>query len=110
MKFKEAYIILVPEVNSRPLITVDPIKDISVLDNAKYTCYTVLVQNQTQALQKCIELVNEKGVNVITLCPGFSHKDIAQIRDLVGNNVGICAAHSDDNTNRIVSKLIEQAE
>lgn len=71
MKFKEAYVILVPEVNSRPVIEVDPEKDRSVLDTEKYTCYTVLVQNQIQAREKCKKLVQNEGVNSITFCPGF---------------------------------------
>jgi hypothetical protein len=37
MKFKEAYIVLVPEIDSRPFITVDTTKDRSVLDTEKYT-------------------------------------------------------------------------
>ncbi len=108
MKLQEAYLVLVPEVNSRPFMTVDPAKDRSVLDTAKYACHTVLVQNQTQALQECRILVEKEGVNVITLCPGFSDKDIAQISALVGENVGICVARGDSNTNKIVAKLVEQ--
>ena len=108
MKFKEAYVILVPEVNSRPFMTVDPAKDRSVLDTSKYTCYTVLVQNQVQALEECQKLVQKEGVNSITFCPGFSDKDVAQISDIVGENVGICVARGDSNNSKIVSKLIEQ--
>lgn len=108
MKFKEAYIILVPEVNSRPFMAVDPAKDRSVLYTSKYTCYTVLVQNQVQAIEECHKLVQEEGVNSITFCPGFSDKDIAQISDIVGDNVGICVARGDSNNSKIVSKLIEQ--
>jgi hypothetical protein len=108
MKFKEAYVILVPEVNSRPFMTVDPAKDRSVLDTSKYTCYTVLVQNQVQALEECQKLVQKEGVNSITFCPGFSDKDVAQISDIVGENVGICVARGNSNNSKIVSKLIEQ--
>ena len=108
MKFKEAYVILVPEVNSRPFMTVDPAKDRSVLDTPKYTCYTILVQNQVQALEECQKLVQNEGVNSITFCPGFSDKDVARISDIVGDNVGICVARGDSNNSKIVSKLIEQ--
>lgn len=107
MKFKEAYIILVPEVDSHPFFIVDPEKDRSVLDTEKYTCYTVLVQNQIQALEECKKLVEREGVNVITLCPGFSHKDIGQISNLVGENVGISVARGDGNNSAVVLKLME---
>ncbi|MBC2723750.1 DUF6506 family protein [Desulfosporosinus sp.] len=108
MKFKEAYVILVPEVNSRPFMRVDPAKDRSILDTLKYTCYTILVQNQVQALEECQKLVQEEGVNSITFCPGFTDKDVAQISDIVGENIGICVARGDSNNSNIVSKLIEQ--
>jgi hypothetical protein len=110
LKFKEAYIILVPEVDSRPFVTVDPAKDRSVLDTEKYTCYTVLVQNQSQALEECKKLIERECVSILTFCPGFSNNDIAQVRDLVGDNVGICNVHCDSNSSKIVSKLIEQAK
>jgi hypothetical protein len=108
MKFKEAYVILVPEVNSRPFMEVDPAKDRSVLDTTKYTCYTVLVQNQVQALEECQKLVQNEGVNSITFCPGFSDKDVTQISDLVGENVGICIARGDSNNSKIVTRLMEE--
>jgi hypothetical protein len=108
MKFKEAYVILVPGVNSRPFMTVDPAKDRSVLDTSKYTCYTVLVQNQVQALEECQKLVQKERVNSITFCSGFFDKDVARISDIVGENVGICVARGDSNNSKIVSKLIEQ--
>jgi hypothetical protein len=110
MKFKEAYIVLVPEVDSRPFITVDTAKDRSVLDTEKYACYTVLVQNQSQALEECKKLVEHEGVSVLTFCPGFSQQDISQVRDLVGDNVGICVVYGDSKTNEIVSRLIDQVK
>lgn len=108
MKFKEAYVILVPEVNGRPFMMVDPAKDRSVLDTSKYTCYTVLVQNQVQALEECQKLVQKEDVNSITFCPGFSDKDVARISAVIGEHVGICIARGDNNNSKIVSKLIEQ--
>jgi hypothetical protein len=110
LKFKEAYIVLVPEVDSRPFITVDPAKDRSVIDTEKYTCYTVLVQNQSQALHVCKKLAEQECVSILTFCPGFSDNHIAQVRDLLGANVGICNVHCDSNSGKIVSKLIEQAK
>jgi hypothetical protein len=55
------------------------------------------------ALKECRKLVDQEGVNVITLCPGFSHKDIAQFRDLVGENVGICVSRGDSNSSSFQS-------
>lgn len=107
MKFKEAYLILVPEVDSRPFLTVNPEKDRSVLDTDKYTCYTILVQDQAHALKECKRLVEEEGVKVITLCPGFSYRDIARISEAVGENVGICVARGDHHSDQIVARLID---
>ena len=109
MKFKEAYVILVPEIEPASyFLTVDPAKDRSKIDNDKYTCYTVLVQHQAQALEECKKLAEQEGVNVITLCPGFSHQNIAQICDVVGKNVGICVARGDNHSSKIISEYISQ--
>ncbi|MCO5386404.1 MAG: hypothetical protein NHB14_12260 [Desulfosporosinus sp.] len=42
------------------------------------------------------------------MCPGFSDKDIAQISDLVGENVGICVTRGDSNTNKIIARLMNR--
>jgi hypothetical protein len=66
------------------------------------------VQNQAQALEECQVLVQKKGVNSITFCPGYSDKDVARISEILGESVGICVARGDSNNSKIVSNLIEQ--
>jgi hypothetical protein len=54
-----------------------------------------LVRGQKQALEVCKKLVKGEGVESILLCPGFTHRDIAEIAEAVGPNVGISVARGD---------------
>ncbi|WP_407922279.1 DUF6506 family protein [Anaerosporomusa subterranea] len=45
-----------------------------------------------------------------SLCPGFSHQNIAQICDVVGENVGICVARGDNHSSKIASEYISKVK
>ncbi|AGA70729.1 hypothetical protein Desdi_3335 [Desulfitobacterium dichloroeliminans LMG P-21439] len=62
MKYKEAFIVLVPDS--------DPTHNKSTIGTESYTAHTVLVQNIDQALAECKSLVEQEGINAFVLCPG----------------------------------------
>jgi hypothetical protein len=49
----------------------DPVKHRSVIDTGKYQLYSIVVQNQTQAVNECRKLVEKEGIHSIVLCPGL---------------------------------------
>ena len=98
MAFKAAFIAHAPDA--------DPARDRSVIDTGKYKLFTVVVKGQAQALETSKELVEKEGVQSILLCPGFTHKDIAEIQDVIGPEVGICVARGDAPGNRVAVEII----
>lgn len=88
MAFKVAFLAHAPDA--------DPEKHRCLVETpGYYKLFVVVVKDQAQALETCKKLVQEEGVHSILLCPGFTHQDVAQIVEAVGNNVGVSVARSD---------------
>ena len=87
----------------------DPERDACMLGTAMYKLYVRLVKGQAQALDVCRTLVKEEGIEAIILCPGFTHKDIAEIQEVVGSTVGITVARGDGPSSRISMEAMRKA-
>ncbi len=74
----------------------------SFIDTGMYRLWTVIVKDQQEAVETCRELVAKNQIDAILLCPGFTHKDVAGIAEVVGPNVGVSVARGDGPSNRIV--------
>ena len=70
----------------------EPEKDRSLIETSVYKLHTVVVKNQTQAVEECKKLVKEEGIHSVLLCPGFTDKNVAEIAEAVGEDVGIAVA------------------
>jgi len=93
MAFKTVFIAHTPDA--------EPEKHRCVIETSKYKLFVVLVRDQGQAVKVCRELVKEEGIHSILLCPGFTHKDVAEIKEAVGENVGVFVARGDGPSTRI---------
>ncbi|MDZ7262014.1 MAG: DUF6506 family protein [candidate division KSB1 bacterium] len=71
-----------------------------------YKLFVVVVKDQKQAIEVCQKLVKEEGIQSILLCPGFTHRDIAEISEAVGENVGVFVARGDGPSNKISMKVM----
>jgi hypothetical protein len=71
-----------------------------------YKLLVVVVKDQEQAIQACKEAVEKEGVQSVLLCPGFTHRDIAELTEAVGRNVGIFVARGDGPSNRVSMKVM----
>jgi hypothetical protein len=71
-----------------------------------YKLFVVVVKDQEQAIEVCKEAVEKEGVQSILLCPGFTHRDIAELAKAVGENVGISVARGDSPSNRISMQVM----
>jgi len=67
----------------------------------KYCLYTVVVRNQAEAINIAREFVQEKSIDVILLCPGFTHSDVAELYNEFGGRVGVSVARGDGPSNKI---------
>ena len=100
MAFKAVFIAHAPDA--------DPARDHSVIETGKYKLFTTLVRSQAQALEGCRKLVQDKGIHSVVLCPGFTHRDIAEIADAVGKNVGVTVARGDGPSSRVTAEVFRK--
>jgi len=101
MAFKVAFLAHTPDA--------DPEKHSSVVETSRYKLFVVLVRDQSQAVKVCKKLVQEEGIHSVLLCPGFTHKDVAEISEAVGENVAVAVARGDGPSTR-VSRAIMMRE
>jgi hypothetical protein len=79
------------------------------IDTGKYQLDVVVVKNQAEALEVSTRLFREKKIESILLCPGFSHKDIAELVAATGNQVAVCVSRGDGPGNRISLEALQRA-
>jgi len=70
-------------------------KDRSIVETPTYKLYSIVVKDQVQAVYECKKIVKEEGIHSVLLCPGFSDKNVAEITEAVGENVGVAVARGD---------------
>jgi hypothetical protein len=101
MAFKALFLAHAPDA--------DKDKHHSFIDTGKYQLDVVVVKNQAEALEVSTRLFREKKIDSILLCPGFSHKDIAEIVAATDNQVSVCVARGDSPGNRISLEALKRA-
>ncbi len=77
----------------------------SVIETSMYKLFSVVVRNQVQAVEECKKLVKEEGIQSIVLCPGFTHRNVAEIVEAVGSNVSVAVARQDGPSSRISAEV-----
>ena len=78
-----------------------------VIETPKYyKLFVVVVKDQMQAIEVCKKVVKEEGIQSILLCPGFTHRDIAEISEAVGEDAGVFVARGDGPSNRISMEVM----
>ena len=101
MPFKALFIAHVPDADSR--------KHRSEIRTDLYELYTVLVKNQSEALEVAREFHLDKQIDSILLCPGFTHAEIAEIENACAGKVGISVARGDGPGTRIAMEAMRRA-
>lgn len=87
----------------------DPDKHQAKLETGVYRLYVRLVKNQTEALDIVTDIVESKKIHCITLCPGFTNEQVAEISQVAGPEVGVTVARGDGPGNKIARKAMERA-
>jgi len=101
MAFKVLFLAHAPDAETK--------KHRCVIETAKYyKLFVAVVKNQEQAVEVCKKIVIEEGIHSILLCPGFTHRDIAEISEVVGENVGIFVARGDGPSNKISKEVMRK--
>ena len=97
MAFKVAFLAHTPDA--------EPEKHRCMIETSKYKLFVVLVKEQEQAVEVCKKLVKEEGIHSILLCPGFTHRNVAEIAEAVGENIGVTVARGDGPSNRVSAEV-----
>ena len=100
MAFKVLFIAHTPDA--------EPEKHQCVVETPKYKLMVRLVKNQEQAVEVCKKLVREEGIHSILLCPGFTHQNVAEISEAVGENVGVSVARGDGPSSKIAKGVMKR--
>ena len=83
----------------------EPEKHRCMIETSKYRLLSVVVRNQVQAVEECKKLVKEEGIHSILLCPGFTHRNVAEITEAVGGNVRVAVARGDGPSSRVSAEI-----
>lgn len=101
MSFKALFLAHAPDADSE-------IHRAKIETPEMYKLFVVLVKNQKEAVDVARRLVKEENIHSILLCPGFTHKDVAEIQENVGDNVSVAVARSDGKGNRVVTEILRK--
>ena len=82
-----------------------PEKHRSLIETSTYKLISIVVKNQVQAVEECNKLVKEDDIHSVLLCPGFSDKDVAEITEAVGENVGVAVARGTSPGRRVPAEV-----
>ena len=97
MAFKVVFVAHAPDA--------EPEKHRCVVETSVYKLFAVVVRNQVQAVDVCKQLVGNQGIQSILLCPGFTHKNVAQMAEAVGENVAVAVARGDGPSSRVSAEV-----
>ncbi len=100
MAFKAAFLAHAPDA--------DPEKHRCIIETPRFKLFVVVVKDQNQAVEVCKKLVKDEGIHSILLCPGFTHKNVAQISSVVGEKVGVTVARGDGPSNRASMEVMKR--
>ena len=100
MPFKVAFLAHTPDAK--------PDKHRCVIETSKFRLFSVLVRNQRQAVEVSKGLVKDEGIHSICLCAGFTHREIAEISEAAGKNVGVSVARGDGPSHRIAMEVLKR--
>ncbi len=101
MAFKALFIAHAPDA--------DPEHHRALIDTGLYKFFAVVVQNHEQALQVCRRMVADEGIQSVLLCPGHTHRDVADIAAAVGEGVSVSVARGDSRSMRVAAHAMEEA-
>ncbi len=100
MAFKAVFIAHAPDADLH--------KHHNLIDTGKYKLFTYVVRSQDEALQICRELYEKEKIDSVLLCPGFSHKDVAEIFEVLGNKVAVCVSRGDGPSAKITAPVLQR--
>ncbi|MGD2148911.1 MAG: DUF6506 family protein [Anaerolineae bacterium] len=87
----------------------DPEEHRSAIDTGSYQLHTVVVRTQADAVEVCRDFAEGGSIDSVLLCPGFTHRDVAEIAEVVGLDVGVSVARGDGPSGRVAAAARKRA-
>ena len=100
MAFKAVFIAHAPDA--------DPERHHNLIETGKYKLYTYVVKTQKEAIKVCSDLYEKEKIDSVLLCPGFTHKDVAEIFEALGNKVAVCVSRGDGPSSKITAPVLQR--
>jgi len=100
MAFKTVFIAHAPDADFE--------KHHNLIETGKYKLYTYVVKTQNEAIKVCKDLYEKEQIESVLLCPGFTHKNVAEIFTALENQVAVCVARGDGPGNKITAPILQR--
>jgi hypothetical protein len=100
MAFKAVFIAHAPDADAE--------KHHNLIETGKYKLFTYVVRNQPEAIKVCRELYEKEKIDSVLLCPGFTHKDVAEIFEALENKVAVCVSRGDGPSSKISAPVLQK--
>ena len=100
MAFKTVFIAHAPDADFE--------KHHNLIETGKYKLYTYVVKTQDEAIKVCKDLYEKEKIDSVLLCPGFTHKDVAEIFEALENKVAVCVSRGDGPSGKITAPVLQR--
>jgi len=100
MAFKTVFIAHAPDADFE--------KHHHLIETGKYKLYTYVVKTQNEAIKVCKDLYEKEKIDSVLLCPGFTHKDVAEIFEALENKVAVCVSRGDGPSGKITAPVLQR--
>jgi hypothetical protein len=100
MAFKTVFIAHAPDADFE--------KHNNLIETSKYKLYTYVVKTQKEAIKVCKDLYEKEKIESVLLCPGFTHKDVAEIFEALENKVSVCVSRGDGPSSKITDPVLQR--
>ena len=100
MAFKSVFIAYAPDADFE--------KHHNLIDTGKYKLYSYLVKTHAEAIKVCKDLYEKEKINSVQLCPGFTHKEVADIFEALENKVAVCVSRGDGPSSKISLPVLQK--
>ena len=100
MAFKAVFIAHAPDADVQ--------KHHTLIETGKYKLFTYVVKSQDEAIKVCKDLYVKENIDSVLLCPGFSHKDVAEIFEALENKVAVCVSRGDGPSGKITGLFCKE--
>lgn len=100
MAFKTVFIAHAPDA--------DPVRHNNLIETGRYKLYSFVVRTQGEAVKVCKDLYEKEKIDSVLLCPGFTHKDVAELFEALDNKVAVCVSRGDGPSSKITDPVLQK--